>query len=420
MEGEEGEEGEEGKEGKEGEEGEEEFDVQLRDLAGEIIGALFTMLADDLKKVMLPGLELQAQLKLAAFVKRAAVPISDVLGAAKNPMAAQLAKQLPEVRGFIDTLKKEVCEDALRKCITKGLMGAADTPLQRLAHGAEQSLALVGRFEQHLEKQLNKVNEAGEKLLRRHLPQGSLRARAIDVMLKTTTKYKVRVDGFEGNFDQLRLAWRRSRVELNTDENQLVYLIEELKKLKDKESTAANWRDAAEGWISVLELRGQLRVQCGQAVLQCMAADDKVLEALGAAKAMMHIEGDTPPAALVAIIAQGPGAHIRKHGYRYTRRLDKELVLIRRVKELQMRTIAGVGTLLVATSVAVGNYFSRIMYDGVTIGFGSQSLLTWVLPFAVVVGLLVLCCSGLAVYFCYQKKKRCWKRPSCACTVPCA
>ena len=138
-----------------------------------------------------------------------------------------------------------------------------------------------------------------------------------------------------------------------------------------------------------------------------MIADKKVLEALGAAKALMHIEGDTPPAALVAISAQGPGAHIRKHGYRYMRRINKELVLIRRVKELQMRAITGLGTLLVATSIAVGNYVARVMYDGVTNGFSSQSWLTWVLPFAVLIGLVGLCCFRLAAYyfFCYKKKR---------------
>merc|ERR1712086_1187940 len=148
----------------------------------------------------------------------------------------------------------------------------------------------------------------------------------------------------------LTMARRWSRVELNADEKQLVYLIEKLKILENKEATAANWRDAAEGWISVLELRGQLRVECGQAVLECMATEEKVLEALGAAKALMHIEGDTPPAALVAIIAQGPGAHIRKHGCRYMRRIDKELALIRRVKELQKRALTSTGALLVVTS----------------------------------------------------------------------
>ena len=226
-------------------------------------------------------------------------------------------------------------------------------------------------------------------------------------MLTTTTKYEVSVGGFEGSIDMLKMAFRRSRVELNTDENELQYLQEELAKLKEKESTAVNWRDTAEGWISVLELRGQLKVECGQAVLECMCSDNKVLEALGAAKALMNIEGDNPPAALVTIIAQGPGAHIRKHGYRYTKRLNKELVLIRRVKELQMRAVAGIGTLLVATSVGVSNYFARVMYEGVTQGFGSQSWLMWALPFMVLGGLLALALLSLGLW-------RCWK----SCTKP--
>ena len=39
----------------------------------------------------------------------------------------------------------------------------------------------------------------------------------------------------------------------------------------------------------------------------------------------MHTEGEAP-AGLVRSIAQGPGAHIRKHGYDYTKRLNKEIV----------------------------------------------------------------------------------------------
>ena len=224
-------------------------------------------------------------------------------------------------------------------------------------------------------------------------------------MLKTATKYEVRVDGFEGSFDMLKMVWKRSRVELNSDEKQLVYLIEKLKKLEDKEATAANWRDAAEGWISVLELRGQLRVECGQAVLECMASDEKVLGTLGAAKALMYIEGE-PPAALIAMIAQGLSAHIRKHGYRYTRRLDKELVLIQRVKELQMLASTGICIpLAVGTWFAVFSYLSGAMYNGASEGFGSQSRMIWVLPFAFVGGVFVIFnCLGAATYLCGKKR----------------
>ena len=60
------------------------------------------------------------------------------------------------------------------------------------------------------------------------------------------------------------------------------------------------------------------------------------------------------------------------------------------MKELQGRAVASLGTLLVATSVAIGNYFSRVMFDGVTGGFDSQSWLMWALPLLVVFGLLAL------------------------------
>ena len=119
------------------------------------------------------------------------------LEGAKNLEVVQLAKQLPEVRGYIEVLKKELCEDALRKRITKGLMGAASKPLQGIGHGAEQTLALSLKFDQHLNKELKTVNGAAQKLLRRNLPEGSLRARAFDVLLKTATKYEVRVDQLE-------------------------------------------------------------------------------------------------------------------------------------------------------------------------------------------------------------------------------
>ena len=44
---------------------------------------------------------------------------------------------------------------------------------------------------------------------------------------------------------------------MNVDENELQYLLEKIQKLEEKESTGINWRDTAEGWISVLNLRGR-------------------------------------------------------------------------------------------------------------------------------------------------------------------
>ena len=363
-----------------------------------------------------------AAARINTFVTEAAGPIAVVLSelhaGSDEHSAREAAARLPSLMGVLTTLKDELCREALRKRISEHLLGCL--PTQSLGHSAAQKLAVAGRVEAQLCARLEKLGDDNAKLLRRHLPLNGIRGRAFEAVLKTATKYKVRVGGFEGSVDMALMAWRRGRVALTTDENELQYLLDELAKLKEKESTASNWRDAAEGWISVLELRGKLRVECGQAVLECVCSDEKVLEALGASKVLMQTDGEAP-AGLVRYIAQGPGAHIRKHGYGYTKRLNKEIAIIRRVKELQVRAVAGLGTLLVATAVAVGNYFSRVMYDGVTNGFATQSWLTWVLPVAAVAALIVVGLVGVAAYLCRKGIFRKTLRGCCsACRCGCS
>ena len=89
-------------------------------------------------------------------------------------------------------------------------------------------------------------------------------------------------------------------------------------------------------------------------------------------------------------------------------------MIIRRVKELQARAIASLGTLLVAAAVSVGNYFGNATYDGVKFGFDQQSWMTWLLPLAVVVGLIVLGVLCLGLIWCWKKRgaKRRSGRPS--------
>ena len=165
--------------------------------ASEIIGAITKMLENDLK-LELTRLEKRAQVRLDAFAESAIEPISAALEGAESLDVVQLTKQLPAVRGYIEAFKKELCQDTLRKRITQILMSAANKPLQGIGHGAKQTLALSLKFEQHLNhklEELKKVDESAQKLLRRHLPEGSLRARALEVskqkmiLLVTTSSY---------------------------------------------------------------------------------------------------------------------------------------------------------------------------------------------------------------------------------------
>ena len=49
--------------------------------------------------------------------------------------------------------------------------------------------------------------------------------------------------------------------------------------------------------------------------------------------------------------------------YTYRRKLDTELARIQRLKELQARMVALVGTALLSLLIGVMNYLARVIYD---------------------------------------------------------
>ena len=48
-------------------------------------------------------------------------------------------------------------------------------------------------------------------------------------------------------------------------------------------------------------------------------------------------------------INEGPGARIRTNAYKYRSQIDRELVIIRRIKELQLRFVGLFGSAIVAS-----------------------------------------------------------------------
>ena len=146
--------------------------------------------------------------------------------------------------------------------------------------------------------------------------KGGLRSRLLKTTLTAATQYEVRVGGFSGSIDMARLAWKCSRAKLTKHENELDYLKEELKKLKDMTTTDQTWRDVTETWQATLALLKNVEVERGVAVLQCIASDEKLLQALGMAETLHKIKGDVPMD-LVMELNDGAGAHIRSHAYKY-------------------------------------------------------------------------------------------------------
>ena len=68
-------------------------------------------------------------------------------------------------------------------------------------------------------------------------------------------------------------------------------------------------------------------------------------------------------AGLVARLNQGPGAHIRTHAYQYSLKINAELARIGRIREVQTRFVALLGSAILAFFVGVSNLLSNFVYE---------------------------------------------------------
>ena len=223
---------------------------------------------------------------------------------------------------------------------------------------------------------------------------GGLHSRLLQTTLTAATQYEVRIGGISGSFDMLYLAWTCSRARLTKHENELKYLNKKLEKLEELMTTEQTWLDVTETWRATLGLLKSLEVQRGVAVLQCIASDKKLLEALGRAKALYRVKGDVPKDAEVLVhLNDGAGEHIRTHAYKYSKLIGTELLRIQRVKSIQWRALTLIGSAFVATMIGAANLFSRLYYDVLLSG---NSRLAVILPVGAVVVVVVVvlgCCT---------------------------
>ena len=71
---------------------------------------------------------------------------------------------------------------------------------------------------------------------------------------------------------------------------------------------------------------------------------------------------------ILNLLNDGPGAHIRQNAYRYRHQVDKEVAIIRRVRELQVRLVTLAGSAVIASMVGLANFISRVAYAYVSCG----------------------------------------------------
>jgi hypothetical protein len=275
--------------------------------------------------------------------------------------------------------------------VSDAILSCAVAPLKRAGKSVQLMAGHLNKLEAALSTKLGEADDESQRLAKKFGlvggDKGGLRSRLLKATLTAATQYEVSVGGFSGSFAMVHLASTCSRSKLTKHENELEYLKKELEKLKEMTTSEQTWRDVSESWQAILALNKSLDVERGAAVLQCIASDEKLLKALGAAKTLYKVKGDVP-SNLVMRLNDGAGAHIRTHAYKYDKLISLELVRIQRVKDMQWKAVTLIGT---------ANLLSRLYYDVLASG---DSRLALLLPVGAVVAvvMMVLCCFG-----CYHR-----------------
>ena len=149
--------------------------------------------------------------------------------------------------------------------------------------------------------------------------------------------------------------------ELTAQENNLVYLLEKLQQAEEPVQELT-WQDSLASWQALMDLLPLMRSQRGVAVLEAIFSSRDVLEAMGAAQQFTDSNGKVPQAVL-RVMKEGLGGHIKKNAFLYREMVDREIARIRRIKQLQQRAVGLVGSAFIATMIGGANLASRLIYD---------------------------------------------------------
>jgi len=292
---------------------------------------------------------------------------------------------------------ENLIEDSVKSLYQTAFTASLSEKITKMAAGASQQLELVSKYESAITSACSQMSEEGKRSMQKILGGGKLRGIFFARVLTAGVNYSMGT-GFMRSVRLLKAALSRPPMDLAKDEDQLLYLLDKLSKVSEMTITKDTWRDAVSTWVATLKLISQLNEERGVAVLQCIKADDKVLYALGAGMDLMKIEGDLPAAVLI-LLNEGPGNHIREHAYPYDKQLKKQISVIKSIKAYQAFLMWGAGSLMTSVFIYIANVGATATTDLMKAGgFSVWSMLAVVV--AVVFG-VSLCIFG--VYICSRK-----------------
>ena len=265
-------------------------------------------------------------------------------------------------------------------------------------------LQRAGRSMRQMAKRLNELENAlsieSQRLARKFslIGKGGLCSMLPDRVLKAAIQYEpqVCVGGCSGILGMVWLAFTCRRSKLTKHENELEYLNKWLEKLVEMTTDEQTWRDVTSKWEATLALLKYFKVRIGVAVLQCIASDEKLLEAIGMANELFDTKGGVKGGEATEVVVRltSPHNHLRTHAYKYDKLISRELADIQQIKGIQLRLI------IMATSVVVA------------IIIATMNLPLSVVAWMVLGPLLLLCCCTCFMHSYWAQLRGLKKRPA--------
>ena len=152
--------------------------------------------------------------------------------------------------------------------------------------------------------------------------------------------------------------------QLAADRKELEILAIELDELLVP-TTALNYQDALNAWLTLMQLCGKFSGSRAQAVLHQLFDDKKLLSAIGMAIQLRDIEpgenGNAIPNVLIKVFKEGTTARLRDDKFTYVQAINREIANIERVAKRQAQFVAFLGSLILGVIMFFANLASAMV-----------------------------------------------------------
>ena len=256
------------------------------------------------------------------------------------------------MRNLKKKLSALILVSGIKSVIPVMLLSQGKQVLQGVSKSTETQTKATFRFDDLILTKSEKYGDKVRKEISKIYTRGSIIQYMIVSLLAIPTQY--------GTHAPWICAMKYSNSQLDEDETELNLLKNKLELFCEMPLTPGSWRQCAESWTSLLNLKPRITTERGTRILSCIVSDKKVLEALSATHALMYSIGDSN--SLMYLLNDGPSRHIREYGVIYQSSIRRELGRIQRIKEARRRCLTTTTALIAIILVALLIFLLRFPF----------------------------------------------------------